>query len=510
MPRNRLGGSTAPVLYAIAPHATTGALIPSQSSETQDDQQLTELGYTPRFDRTMSVVENFALGFTYLSPVVGVYAVFAFGMMAAGPPMIWAYMIAGVGQFLVALVFGEVVSTYPIAGGLYPWSRRLVGRKWGWMAGWIYAWALIATIAAVAVGAGPFLASLVGFEPSTLTNTVIALTLLAMATVINLLGTKLLARVAMFGFVCEIAGALVVGAYLLLAERHQPLSVIVEAPVTFSGGSYLAAFLAASLVGLFSCYGFEACADVAEETSNAGEQIPKAMRWTIYVGVGASAFVCLALILATPDISKVMSGEIADPVVLVLTTSFGAIGAKAVIIVVAVSFISCVLSLQAAVSRLLFSYARDGMVVGSSALATLSASSKVPRVALLLTSVLSAAIICLGFFVKEALTIIVSFAVIGIYLAFQMVVAAVLYARSRGWRPSGEFRLGKWGLPIAVAAQLYGLLALVILAWPWTETDEWYLTYMTGLMAASVVTVGLLYMTLLRPHLSSELRQPSP
>lgn len=474
-----------------------------QSSQSRDADRLAVLGYTTNFDRTMTLGENFALGFTYLSPVVGVYSVFAFGMMAGGPPMIWAYLIAGLGQLMVALVFGEIVSQYPIAGGIYPWARRLVGRKWAWMAGWVYAWALIATVSAVAVGAGPFLTSLLGFELSAITATVIALTLVAVATGLNLLGTKLLAKVAMFGFICEIAGAIVVGAYLLLTERHQPISVIFTVPEALSGAPYLAAFLAASLVGLFSCYGFEACADVAEETPNPGRQIPKSMRWTIYVGVGSSAFVCLALIMAVPDITKVITGEITDPIGQILTQSFGPIGSKAVIVVVMVSFLSCVLSLQAAVSRLLYSFARDKMIPGSRSLSRLSTFSHVPRAALILSAVLSAAIICLGFFVKEALSTIISFAVIGIYIAFQMVVFAAIHARLRGWQPNGEFQLGKWGMPVAIIGQVYGVLAIINLAWPWTQGVEWYVSYTTLLASSVVVGVGLLYMAAFKPYLAS-------
>ena len=43
----------------------------------QDAEQLRALGYVSHFDRTMSKWENFSLGFTYLSPVVGVYTLFA-------------------------------------------------------------------------------------------------------------------------------------------------------------------------------------------------------------------------------------------------------------------------------------------------------------------------------------------------------------------------------------------------------------------------------------------------
>jgi len=104
----------------------------------RDSAQLEALGYDSNFDRSMSLWSNFALGFTYLSPVVGVYTVFAFAIATGGPPMFWSYLFVGLGQLLVALVFGEIVSQFPIAGGLYPWARRLVGKRRAWMAGWVY------------------------------------------------------------------------------------------------------------------------------------------------------------------------------------------------------------------------------------------------------------------------------------------------------------------------------------------------------------------------------------
>ncbi|MGH9756431.1 MAG: amino acid permease, partial [Candidatus Acidiferrales bacterium] len=111
-----------------------------------DSAQLAALGYHSKFDRTMSLWENFSLGFTYLSPVVGVYSVFALAVTSAGPPMLWNYVLVGLGQLLVCLIFGEIVSQFPISGGIYPWSRRLVGKRWAWMAGWVYLWALCTTI----------------------------------------------------------------------------------------------------------------------------------------------------------------------------------------------------------------------------------------------------------------------------------------------------------------------------------------------------------------------------
>src|SRR5512143_2134138 len=137
-----------------------------------DAHHLSTLGYASEFKREMSPWANFSLGFTYLSPVVGVYTVFAFALATGGPPMIWSFLLVGAGQFLVALVFSEVVAQYPVAGGVYPWARRLWGRKYAWMTGWVYLVALLVTIASVVYGAGPYMATAFGFESTT--NTTIA------------------------------------------------------------------------------------------------------------------------------------------------------------------------------------------------------------------------------------------------------------------------------------------------------------------------------------------------
>jgi amino acid transporter len=168
----------------------------SAAAGDRDAEQLRALGYTSHFDRTMSKWENFSLGFTYLSPVVGVYTIFAGAFIAGGPPMWWTYLLVGLGQLMVCLVFGEIVSQFPISGGLYPWARRLMGKRWAWMAGWVYAWALCCTMAGVATGVAPFLAQLFALESTPLATTIIALLLIVITTVLNLSGTRLLARVA--------------------------------------------------------------------------------------------------------------------------------------------------------------------------------------------------------------------------------------------------------------------------------------------------------------------------
>src|SRR3954453_10436854 len=432
-----------------------------------DAEQLAELGYESHFERRMGLWENFALGFTYLSPVVGVYSVFALAFAAGGPPMIWSVVIAACGQLLVALVFAEVVAQFPVAGGVYPWARRLIGRRWAWVTGWVYGWALIATVASVSTGAVLFVGSLFGFTPTRFTTVLVAGGLMLLCLAINLSGTRTLGRVAMAGFVAELVGALFVGVYLLLFERHQDFSVFFDSFGTEGDGSYIGAFLAASLLGLYFFYGFEACGDVAEEVPDPGHAIPKAMRRTIYVGGAAALFITAALILAQPDFAGIISGENADPVGSVLADVFGSVGSKIITVIVLISFVSCLLSLQAAASRLIYSYARDRMIFASDALSSFSPLRPVPPIALTVAALVPAALVAIAELISSsALLRVISFASAGIYIAFQAVVLAALIARLRGWLPSGRFTLGAWGLPVNLAALLYGVAGALNLAWP--------------------------------------------
>jgi len=426
--------------------------------------------------------------------------VFAFALATGGPPMIWTLLITGVGQLLVALVFGEVVAQFPVAGGVYPWARRLWGRKWGWLTGWVYMFTLLGLLADAAYGAGPYVADVFGFTSSHYTTILCALAVLALATMINLTGTKALSYFAIFGFSAELIGAVVVGVWLLLTNRHHGLGVLFHSFGAQGGHSYLYAFLAAGLIGFYQFFGFEACGDVAEEVRKPGVVIPKAMRRTIYVGGAAATFVCFSLILSVSDFGAVISGKDHDPIDTILKTAFGDFGSRIVLCIVLISFTSCALSLQAAGSRLIYSYGRDGMIVGSRLLARFDQKRHVPRFALLVAVIVPSLLIVGSLISTHPLDKLIRFGTVGVYLAFQMVVLAALRARLKGWKPSGKYQLGRWAMPVNVAALTYGIAGIIDIAWPRTPDAAWYDNYVILLMSGLIIGSGLLYMVTGRPQ----------
>ena len=130
---------------------------PQTSALTDDDDaRLASLGYSPQLNRVLGLFSNFSVAFTYLSPVVGIYSLFAYGLGFGGPAYMWTTLIPVAGMLLVALIFGELASHYPIAGAIYQYSKYNVGRRYGWFVGWFYGIALLVTVASVDTGVVPY------------------------------------------------------------------------------------------------------------------------------------------------------------------------------------------------------------------------------------------------------------------------------------------------------------------------------------------------------------------
>jgi amino acid transporter len=221
------------------------------------------------------------------------------------------------------------------------------------------------------------------------------------------------------------------------------------------------------------------------------------MQLTLAVGGAVSAFLAVALILAVPDIGAVMNGTDASPIDSILLANFGEFGAKVALALILFAFVSCTIAIQGAAIRLVYSFARDGMVVGSRALSTVHPRLHMPPGAVLVSVIVPAAITLLP---SATVTVIITFAVVGIYIGFQSVVLAALIARTRGWRPSGSFQLGRWAMPVNVIALIYGVSAIIILSVKTGEGMESFVDrWLVPLSAGIVFLLGLAYLVLVRP-----------
>jgi amino acid transporter len=459
-----------------------------------DDSVLAKFGYKPQLDRVLGLFGDFSLGYSYMSPVAGFYALFAFALTTAGPSFFWTMPVVLLGQMLTALVFAEASSQFPIAGGVYQWARRLGGSRWGFLTAWVYLLGLLGAVAALGIGVGPFVASLFGFAPTPATNGILAIAVVAAAGVTNLMGTRVLVKATELGVWAGIAGLVICGLYLLLFARLQPLSVLWDS-FGAGDGNRLPALFTASLLGIWIFFGHEACGDLAEEVKDASHQVPRAMMLTMIAGGASALLIALGMILALPDMQAAVSGSV-NPAEAVLTNAFGTGGAKLVLVIVLAVVFSAAVSVIASASRLLFSLARDKVIFSSASLSAIRKGGSLPTNAVLVASFVPAAILFLGIFSPDAVTIIISFATAAIYTSFTMVVFAALSARSRGWVPSGPFKLGMWGWLVSVLGLIWGLLAILNIIWPRPASPDasFWMTYLIPLSLILIFALGVMQM----------------
>ena len=97
-----------------------------------EDARMVALGYREELKRVLSFFDNFSVAFSYLSPMVGIYSLYTLGLGTGGPRYIWTIPIVVACMTLVALVFGELASEYPLSGALYQYGKYNVGPRYGW------------------------------------------------------------------------------------------------------------------------------------------------------------------------------------------------------------------------------------------------------------------------------------------------------------------------------------------------------------------------------------------
>ncbi len=191
--------------------------------------------------------------------------------------------------------------------------------------------------------------------------------------------------------------------------------------------------------------------------------------------------------------------------------------------VVAFAFFSCGLAIQAAAARLIFSYSRDHALPASRALSRVSPRFRTPVNAILVAAVIPALFALLAratptsniqiAFITipanvNALTLLISFAVSGIYLSFLLVVIAALVARIRGWQPQGVFRLGMWAYPVILAGTVWLTVMLVDILLPGFGNQPgltggraalFNYDWITLLIVLAIIAIGAVYSLIARP-----------
>lgn len=478
----------------------------TQSYDTDADAaRLGDLGYRQELRRSLGILGNISMGFAVVSPVVALYAVAMVGTTVAGPAWIWALPVVLLGQCLVVNVYSELASQWPLAGGPYQWSRRLLGPAFGWMGGWVWQFAVMFGNTTVAYLAAPWVFALFGIAPSPGAMVAVAVSILLGCMLINAYGIRVLSFIVSLGIAAEAVASVLVGCSLLLFFREHDVVLFTDTmgAEALSGGSTVLAFLAAVAVAGWAFIGFDACVSASEETKDAGRQVPRAMWWAL-LGVGAVVILnAMAVALSHPAPEKAVLGEDIDPVTTAVVHSFGSWSDKPFVAVVLVGFLACAMASQGGAARGLYSLARDGVFPFSGQVRKVN-RRQAPIGGLVASTLVSGTALLLGLD-ATAIGSLIAFGTAATFLPFFLTSLAALVARLRGgWIPSGRIRQGRKGTVLNALAVLWTGFEVVNVCWPRTilapSGAPWYQVWAGLIGTVVIVLAGLVYLVVGRPQ----------
>lgn len=299
----------------------------------------------------------------------------------AGPAVIVSFALAGVASLLAALCYAELASSVPTAGSAYTYAYATMGEVLAWIIGWDLVLEFALGAAVVARGWSGYLAELFGLpgalfgESSAVNVGAIAITLLLGA--VATLGIRQSSRVTNVLVVIKVAICLFVviaGVFFVKAANLTPF-VPPEEPVRDDAAGLtqplsqalfgiepsafgMAGVLTAAAVVFFAYTGFEAVANLGEETRRPARDLPLGLFGTL--GISALLYVAVSfVVVGMVDYREIDRGA-------PIASAFSAVGAgwaSALVSIAAVAGLTSVILVDiVAIGRIGFAMSRDRLL----------------------------------------------------------------------------------------------------------------------------------------------------
>ena len=493
--------------------------MPDPAAATADDRDLARAGYRPQFRRGLGSFTAFAAGFSYLSILTGIVQNFYLGYREAGPAFVWTWPVVFAGQFCLALCFAELARRYPFCGGIYAWSRRAGSPFVGWLTGWVYLASLVVTLAAVALAWQIVLPNIwSGFQFIEVTEqnpkataqnaAILGAILIAISTVLNVVGTRWLAAIMNIGVVIELVAAVVLVILLAVhAVRGAGVAFEVKPDGLTDGFGALGPFLAAAVMAAYVMYGFDTAGTLAEETVRPRQRAPRAILQALAAAALLGGLLLLFAITAAPDLADPNLASDAGGLPYLIKQVLGHGLGTAFLVASAVAIFVCTLAVHANTARVLFAMARDRAVPFAGWLGRVHPEQRSPLAAAVVVGALGSGLLLVNVNFEKVMSALVCVAIVWANLAYLLTTGPLLVARLRGPAEPGSY-LGRWGLPVNVLAVGWGIVLVVNIGWPRARLygDEWYQQYGAPLFTGLLLLAGLAVFAAVRPdrHLAGE------
>src|SRR5580692_4612854 len=439
-------------------------------SDADNTPRLEKFGYHEQLRRALSTRDLIVYGMIFMVPIAP-YAIYGFVWDVSKGMVPLAYLLGLVGMLFTAMSCAAMSRAFPVAGSVYAYAQRGLNEVAGFLAGWLILLdyllipALLYLISAVALQpllpSVPQWAWLLGF--------------ITFNAIVNLIGIQFAAGVNRYMLLMELLilalflGVGLAALYGGAGAGHLTLTPLYN-PQVFS----MATVAGATSIAVLSFLGFDGLSTLAEESRDGPNAVARATLLSLLL---VGTLFMLQTWLAT-DLARGMRFNSAATAFYEICERAGGPWLRLVIILanVLASGIANAMVAQAAVSRILYSMARDGKM--PAALAKIHPRFRTPYVSTIVVAVMSLAVGLLFARHIDDLASVVNFGALSSFLLLHIAVVHHYLIRRR----SGQW-LRHLLLPVA---------GFLVIAYVLYEMDR-----SAKIMGGCWIAIGVVYYAVL-------------
>jgi amino acid transporter len=223
----------------------------------------------------------------------GIYVVIGDVIAQAGVFAAWSFAVAGALAGLTALAYAELGARHPEAAGAAAYIKEAFGSDlFSQLTGGVVAVVVLITTATIARGTAGYARAFVALPDALIAGGVVL-----GFTAVACLGVKDSVRAAAVMTVIELAGLLLVISTGLASVRNLQISTLALLPTGFDTWHRISA---GAFLAFFAFTGFENLANMAEETTNVGRTLPRAILMSLAISTVIYVTVALVVVTAVP------------------------------------------------------------------------------------------------------------------------------------------------------------------------------------------------------------------
>lgn len=379
-------------------------------------KNIEDFGYKQELKRVLTFWDLLIYGMIFMVPIAP-FGVFGYVFDASKGMVALVYLIGMGGMIFSALSYARMSEAFPIAGSVYAYAQHGINQNVGFMAGWsiLLDYILVPSLLYLVSAA-----ALVEVIPS-VSVWVWLVSFIAINTVINVFGVEFTAKANKIILVLELIVLLIFIVIGIIAIKNGVGAGegFTTKPLYNQNTFSIQLVMGAVSIAVLSFLGFDGISTLSEEVKGGPKVIGKA---TVY----ALLIVGILFIVQTwiaSDIGRGINFDNLDTAFYVVAGEAGGPWLKTLtILATAFSWgIANALAAQAAISRVLFSMARDNKL--PKALSKVHPKYKTPYVSTIFVAIVS---IVVGLFFQSQIAFLTTLVNFGALLAFLLLHISVV------------------------------------------------------------------------------------